>query len=107
MAKRNRHQNSANSFEIDEDVMCASIATKLGLDDDTVERVLDGELVFLDERGLVVHEGKSQNEDKVYERTADVRMEEIAEAIVQRTDISREVVVRILHAEAEFISSQG
>jgi len=93
-------------FVIDEDELCAHIVGKLGFDEDTVSQVLDGEMLYLEQRGLVIEEGKSVNADTVYTKTTDVRAEEMAAFIVGQFGLSEDVVRQVLHAEAEYMRLQ-
>lgn len=91
---------------IDEDELCAYISAKSGIDLEIVTKVLDGEMNFLESKGLVVEDDFSGDEGSMTSATATVDMYEMVAYIESNQGIPEALVNQILAKEQEYFESQ-
>ena len=94
---------------IDEDELCEYIATKLGINADTVALVLDAEMEFLESKGMVVEVDPSRASEAPtpMNDAVEIDNEELLAYIISTTELSEKVVTQVLTLELEYIESQA
>lgn len=92
-------RGNRDPFTIDQDDLSEYIQSKLKLDVDTVDAVLDAEMAYLEARGLAGEEGAMLNEVSV---DSSVDMDQLTKYIAEKSGIATGVVTRILEVEADY-----
>lgn len=93
-------------FEIDQEDLSDAIALKLKLDSDTVTRVLDAEMAFLESKGLVVEEELSRRDEARQLTFVEPERAELTAYIVANTGIKHGTVAAILSEEVTYLDAQ-